>query len=161
MPAQFSVSRTIRIAAPPTAVWPYIASLREWERWSPWERLDAGVERDYSGPQQGAGARSRWSGNRRAGRGEIEIVEAEPPRELVAVVRHERPRRTTSSTTLTLTAHDGTTEVDWAMTGEMNLATRIIARCRPLDGRVGKDFERGLQSLRRLVEEGQAGPPGS
>lgn len=153
MAAQFSVSRTIGIAAPPTAVWPHIASLREWERWSPWERLDAGVKRDYSGPEQGVGARSQWRGNRRAGRGEIEIVEAEPPHELVAVVRHRRPRRTTSTTTLTLTARDGVTEVDWAMTGEMNLATRIIGRCRPLDGRVGPDFERGLQNLKRLVED--------
>lgn len=153
MPAQFSVSRTIRIAAAPTAVWPHIASLREWERWSPWERRDPHVERSYAGPEQGAGASSRWSGNRRAGRGQIEIVEAEPPHELVALVRHERPRRTTSTTTLTLTAHDGATEVDWAMTGEMNLATRLIARCRPLDGRVGPDFERGLQNLKRIVED--------
>lgn len=154
MSAPFSVSRTLRIAAPPTVVWPHIARLRDWERWSPWERLDPRVERDYSGPDEGVGARSRWRGNRRAGRGEIEIVEADPPHELVARICFERPRRTTSTTTLTLTPHDGLTEVDWAMTGEMNLATRIVGRLRPLDRLVGRDFECGLENLRRVVEDG-------
>ena len=65
--ATFTVSRSAPVAAPTETVRPLVADLRAWQRWSPWEALDADLKRTYSGSDSGVGARYAWAGNRKAG----------------------------------------------------------------------------------------------
>ena len=39
-PDTFQVERSTRLAAPPAAVYATVVDFRQWERWSPWAKLD-------------------------------------------------------------------------------------------------------------------------
>jgi hypothetical protein len=78
--AEYEVTRSTTIAAPPEHIRPPIENFHEWRRWSPWEELDPDLRREYSGPESGPGAAYAWEGNRKAGRGRMEILDVQPER---------------------------------------------------------------------------------
>lgn len=78
-PPVFEVRRTALIKAPPEKIFALIDDLRGWRAWSPYENLDPGMARDYSGPESGPGAAYAWRSDGRAGVGRMAIVEAEAP----------------------------------------------------------------------------------
>ncbi len=73
----WTVERSTTIDAAPERVYEQLADFHQWRSWSPWEDLDPDLQRDYSGPESGTGAVYRWSGNRKAGSGRMEIVSAD------------------------------------------------------------------------------------
>ena len=75
-PDTFSVQREVSIKAPPQKIAALLTDFREWQAWSPWETLDPGMQRTYSGPASGKGARYAWQGNDKVGAGRMEIIEA-------------------------------------------------------------------------------------
>ena len=76
--AEFSLSRSIRVQADAARVHGLVDDFREWQRWSPWEGLDPDLNRDYSGPDRGVGSTYHWSGNKKAGEGEMRITGSTP-----------------------------------------------------------------------------------
>lgn len=108
--AGYVVERSTEIAAPVERLHALIADLRRWEAWSPWADLDPDMHREYSGPESGVGARSAWSGNRRAGAGRMEVV-ADAPERVDVDLRFEKPFRSESSVAFLLVPTDRGTEV--------------------------------------------------
>src|ERR1700760_2112798 len=82
-PDTFRVTRAATIKAAPEAVFPLIASFREWGKWSPWERRDPALKRTFSGAERGTGAVYAWDGNRNVGAGRMEITKATAPSDIV------------------------------------------------------------------------------
>ena len=70
----FEVTRSASIAADPGRLHELIDDFHQWTQWSPWEALDPEMQRTYSGPSAGKGARYAWQGNRKAGEGSMEIT---------------------------------------------------------------------------------------
>jgi len=149
--ASFTVSRSALVAAPTEAVRPLVADLRAWQRWSPWEALDADLKRTYSGPDSGVGARYAWQGNRKAGAGMMEIV-AETPQSLRLELQFLKPWRSTNQVDFTFTPRDEGTEVTWTMSGTNTGLAKVFARFMNFDKLVGPDFEQGLAKLKALAE---------
>jgi hypothetical protein len=147
----FSMSRSNTVGAPSDRVHGLVDDFRQWQQWSPWEGLDPALERRYLGPASGVGSRYRWSGNRKAGEGEMEIVESTPSR--VAVdLQFLKPFKARNLTTFDLEqVGGGHTRVVWTMSGRrgvlMSLAGRLF-----FDRSIGKDFDRGLASLKAAAE---------
>ena len=75
----FTVERSATVDAPAESIYPHIADFHRWTSWSPWEGVDPDLRRSYTGPESGIGAKYAWSGNRKAGRGSMEIVRATVP----------------------------------------------------------------------------------
>lgn len=147
----FSMSRSTIINASADQVHGLVDDFRLWPQWSPWEGLDPALERTYSGPASGVGSRYHWSGNKKAGEGEMEIVESIPAR--VAVdLQFLKPFKARNLTTFDLQqAGEGQTRVVWTMSGRrgvvMSLAGKLF-----FDRAIGKDFDKGLASLRSAAE---------
>jgi hypothetical protein len=149
--AQFSMSRSTTVDAPTGRVHGLVDDFREWRQWSPWEGLDPDLERTYSGPSSGVGSRYRWSGNRRAGQGEMEILESTPSRVSVDL-RFLKPFKARNLTTFDLEqVGGGHTRVVWTMSGTRSLVMSLAGRLF-LDRSIGKDFDRGLASLKTAAE---------
>jgi len=55
-PADYRVVRSRTIAAPPDVVHAYVSDFHKWPEWSPWEKLDPAMKRDFSGAPSGTGA---------------------------------------------------------------------------------------------------------
>lgn len=143
----FSLERSRVIAAPPERIYPLVADFRAWTAWSPWEGLDPDLKRTYGGPESGVGATYAWEGNRRAGSGSMEILQATEPSDVRIRLLFRRPWKADNQTTFELRPEGAGTRVTWRMTGENAGMARIFARVLNMDKLVGKDFEKGLARL--------------
>ena len=148
--ADFSLSRSTRIDAPPARVHALLDDFHQWQRWSPWEGLDPALELTYSGPAAGVGSTYRWSGNKKAGEGEMRMTESTVSR--VAVdLEFLKPFKATNVTTFDLAPTAGGTAVTWTMTGVRKPAMAFVGKVF-FDQAIAKDFDRGLASLKREAE---------
>jgi hypothetical protein len=77
-PADFRVTRSATIAAPPAAVFAQVNDLHNWQAWSPWEKLDPGLKRSYVGAPAGTGAVYAWVGDKKVGEGRMTVTESRP-----------------------------------------------------------------------------------
>jgi hypothetical protein len=151
MASTYKVERTQHIDAPPDAVRERVVDLRRWEAWSPWEELDADLQRSYGGPPSGVGAWYEWEGNRKAGKGRMEIIGAD-----ASTVRIDlqflKPFKSHSNTVFELQPDGAGTLVTWSMVGPHTAMTKIMGLFLPMDKMVGPDFEKGLTRLRAEAE---------
>lgn len=151
MTGTYRVERRQHIDAPPSAVRERIVDLRRWQAWSPWEDLDHDLQRTYGGPDHGVGAWYEWSGNRKAGRGRMEIIGAD-----ATTVRFDlqflRPFRSHSNLTFQLRAEDDGTDVIWTLVGPTTRMTRVMGWFTSMDAMLGPDFEKGLLRLKADTE---------
>jgi uncharacterized protein YndB with AHSA1/START domain len=149
----YTVERSITVDAPPPLVYEQIADFRAWTAWSPWEGLDPHMSRTYSGADSGTGSAYAWSGNRKAGRGRMEVVEATKPSRVRIDLLFEKPFRSRSDTTFTVIPEGAGSRVTWSMSGENTLMTRVMGVVKSMDSMIGPDFEKGLVRLKRTTEE--------
>jgi hypothetical protein len=153
MASTYTVERTQHIDAPPEAVHERLVDLRRWETWSPWEELDDDLQRSYGGPPSGVGAWYEWEGNRKAGKGRMEIIDAD-----ASTVRLDlqflKPFKSHSNTVFELQPEGAGTRVTWSMVGPHTAITRIMGLFLPMDKMIGPDFEKGLVRLRAAAESG-------
>jgi hypothetical protein len=145
--SSYEVSRSAFIPAPPEEIFPLVNSFLEWTKWSPWEAVDPEMDRSYSGNDAGVGARYAWSGNRKAGSGNMEIVESDFPGSIKVRLEFTKPFKAVNPTSFTFTPADGGTRVTWRMTGENKGLAKVFALVVNMDKMVGGDFERGLAAL--------------
>ena len=148
----FEVVRSTTIAAPPERLHDLIDDFHQWRSWSPWEDVDPDLRREYSGAESGVGARYAWEGNRKAGKGNMEIVDTQPERVEVSL-RFEKPWKATNRVVFDLVpAGDGVTRVDWRMLGRTSGVAALFGKVMSMDRLVGKDFEKGLARLKSAAE---------
>jgi hypothetical protein len=152
----YAVTRSTVIPAPAKDVFPLVNSFREWPKWSPWETVDPDMQRTYSGAESGVGAKYAWSGNRKAGAGNMEIVESQEPDVIRIRLEFTKPFAAVNPTTFTFVPEGGGTRVTWAMTGEHKGIGKVFALFMNMDKMVGGDFEKGLSSLASVVGSGKA-----
>jgi|SRR3712207_2913669 len=152
--ADFEVVRSATISAGRDRVHGLIDDFHQWRSWSPWEDLDPDLQRAYSGAESGVGARYAWEGNRKAGKGHMEITDSKPERVEVRLT-FEKPWKATNQVVFDLTpAGDQATEVAWRMTGTNKGVAALFGKVFSMDRMVGKDFEKGLARLKAKAETG-------
>jgi uncharacterized protein YndB with AHSA1/START domain len=149
----YTVERSATIAAEPQRIYDQIVDFRKWMAWSPWEDLDPNQQRTFSGAESGPGAKYAWSGNRKAGRGRMEITKAQQPDEVQIALDFEKPFKSSNTIQFRLTPEaPGQTRVRWTMTGPKTLGTKIMGLFSSMDKMIGPDFEKGLARLKDAVE---------
>lgn len=151
--SSFEVVRSTSIAADPARVHSLVDDFHQWQSWSPWEELDPAQERTYAGADAGVGARYAWKGNRKAGQGCMEIIRS-TPHEVAVALEFLKPFKAENTVTFELEPVAAGTDVTWRMTGEQKGLMAIVGRFLPMDKWVGKDFENGLERLKREAERG-------
>jgi uncharacterized protein YndB with AHSA1/START domain len=148
----YTVQRSTTIAAPPARVYDLVTDFHSWTAWSPWEGLDPDLKRTYSGSESGAGAVYSWTGNRKAGEGQMKIIQATAPSTVRIDLQFVKPFKSRSETIFTIAPAGTGTHVTWTMTGQKTLATKIMGLFKSMDAMVGPDFEKGLARLKSRAE---------
>jgi uncharacterized protein YndB with AHSA1/START domain len=148
---KFSVTRSVRIDAPPDRVYPLVAEPRAWARWSAWNQRDPAMHIDYSGPESGAGAKWAWK-SESEGDGEMSFTAAEPDKRVVYAL-YFPDFGTTSAGELLLMPEAGGTRVTWSMNGDMGHNPLFHWLALFADDIVGKDFDLGLAKLKAVAEK--------
>ena len=147
----FRIGRMRYMLASPASIFPLMNSPREALRWSPFEK-DPNAKRTFSGPATGVGAKYAWEGNSKMGAGDIEIIESVPDSRVVLRLNMIKPIKATNEVVYELESIDGGTEVLWTMQGPQNIIGKVMNVFIDCEKMVGRDFERGLTNLKKLVE---------
>lgn len=150
--ASFTISRSSEIAAPTATVHALISDYHLWVDWSPWEGIDPDLQRTYSGPDSGVGAKYAWVGNKKVGSGTMETI-SDTPERIEIRLEFTVPWKAVNTTTFELAERDGKTAVTWTMTGRHEGVRGLLMRLMPMDKIIGKDFEKGLRQLDRAAAQ--------
>ena len=79
MSSKFSMERSIVINANEQVIFDQVNILKNWEKWSPWQKMDLTSKMTYFGPESGVGAGYTWvSENKSTGSGTLTISESVP-----------------------------------------------------------------------------------
>lgn len=152
-PNTFTLSRSIAIDAPPEKIAALLTDFHQWQSWSPWEKLDPGMQRSFSGADKGVGAVYAWQGNKDVGSGRMEIVEAASPARTVVKLDFVEPFASSNVTTFTLVPAGRGTSVTWTMSGPMLFVSKLMTVFVSMDAMIGKDFDKGLAQLKSAAEK--------
>jgi hypothetical protein len=151
-PDTFRVERSVIINAPAEKIFPLINDFREWEPWSPWEKVDPAVKRSYSGAASGEGAVYEWNGNKNIGQGRMEIVESLPPSKVKLKIDFIKPFEAHNTIEFTLIPQGDSTLITQAMYGPSPFISRLMGIFCSMDKMVGRKYEEGLANLKALSE---------
>jgi hypothetical protein len=150
-PDTFHFERATTINASPEKVQPFLTDFHKWQAWSPWEKLDPGMKRTYSGAESGTGAVYAWEGNSDVGAGRMEITGATPA-QVDIKLDFTAPMATSNRTKFVLSPGMGGTNVTWSMDGPMPYMSKLMTVFVSMDSLLSKDFEAGLANLKAAAE---------
>lgn len=154
-PEDFRLARSTKISASRNVTFAQVDDFHNWEHWSPWAKLDPQMKVTFGGPERGTGATYAWEGNDQVGAGKMTILESKPG-ELVRIqLEFLRPFAATNTTDFTFDTVGDQTEVHWVMTGKNDFMGKAMGLLLNIDELVGKDFEKGLASLKATAEGAQ------
>ena len=151
-PADFRITRTATVAAPPAAVFAQVNDFHKWEAWSPWAKLDPSMNTTYDGPAEGTGAIYTWAGDGKVGEGRMTLTESHPSDLIRIKLEFLKPMAATNTTEFTFKPEGNQTAVTWSMTGTNNFIGKAFALVMNMDKMVGGDFEKGLAQLKSVLE---------
>lgn len=152
-PADFRITRSAVMAAPPAAVFAQLNDFHNWQAWSPWAKLDPSAKNTFSGPSAGTGAGFAWSGNSEVGEGKMTITESRPDELILINLEFLKPFEAASTTEFTFRPEGGQTVVTWTMSGKNNFVGKAMSLLMNCDKMVGGQFEQGLANMKSLVEK--------
>lgn len=151
-PADFSVQRNITIAAPPATVFGLVNDFHQWDKWSPWAKLDPAMKTTFEGPESGAGAIYTWVGNSDVGEGKMTILESRAPEQVGIELEFIKPMAATNTSEFSFKPEGDATSVTWTMAGKNNFVGKAFCLFVDMDAMVGADFEKGLAAMKAAAE---------
>lgn len=158
-PKEIQASRSIEIDAPATAVYKHVGDLKNWKAWMPWYQNDPEMQLEWGEQTAGVGGHYAWS-SENSGNGKMKIIEAAPGESMRTEIEFDG-MGTSYGTWNFEPTEAGQTKVTWGMQAEdpvpFPMRGMLIAMGvqKQLDG----DFDQGLASLKKVVEETQANLP--
>ncbi|MDQ0568448.1 uncharacterized protein YndB with AHSA1/START domain [Variovorax paradoxus] len=152
-PDTFRVERTARIQAPAEKIFPLIGDFHRWGTWSPYEKLDPEMKREFGGTPSGKGATYAWDSKGKAGAGRMEIMESSPSSRIAIKLDFIKPFEGHNTAEFTLKPEGDATQVTWAMYGPNPYVAKLMGIFFNMDQMIGKDFEAGLASLKTATEK--------
>jgi len=151
MPSQVSVSRDLVINAPAEKIFPHVANLKAFNKWSPWADMDPDMKVAFSGAEDGIGQVMSWQSTE-MGEGSMTVTESTANERLVTAL--DFGQMGTASARFDLASDTGGTKVTWSMISE--LGNNPIARWfgPMIKSDVSETYDKGLAKL-RVVAEGE------
>ncbi len=151
-PDEFRVQRSGLVNAPGDVVFAIINDLHQWERWSPYQKFDPQMKKSFEGSALGPGAIYTWSGNNKAGEGQLTIVESKPNEFVKMNLEFTRPFKCENQVTFAIVPDGAGTRVSWILDGKNNLMSKVFHLFMNMDTMIGKQFEEGLATLDTVAQ---------
>jgi hypothetical protein len=155
-PSEYRIVRSRVVSGPPDVVHAYVNDFHKWPEWSPWEKKDPDLKREYSGAAEGPGAVYGWAGNKEVGEGRMTITDSRPPQSITICLEFFKPFAGTSTAQFDFTPAGSGTNVTWAMTGERNFMAKTLDFFLNMDKMIGTEFENGLAALETAASRATA-----
>lgn len=154
-PSSYTVARTTTVNAPPAAVYGLVSDFQKWPTWSPWEELDPGMKKSFTGEAGAVGATYHWTSDKDdVGEGEMTITAVKANESVDYKLEFIKPFAAVNETGFKLASHGSATDVTWTMVGSKNFMLKGMMLFMDIEGFVAKDFDKGLAKLKTLAEAG-------
>ena len=152
-PDTYTVTRTATVAAPPEQVFGLVNDFHQWEKWSPWGKIDPNMKTIYEGAAAGSGAIYKWAGNSDVGEGQMTILESQPNDRVKINLEFLKPFESKAITEFTFKPEGAGTAVEWKMAGDNNMMGKVFSLAMGgMDKMIGPDFEKGLGQMKAAAE---------
>ncbi|MGZ5917292.1 MAG: SRPBCC family protein [Methyloceanibacter sp.] len=150
LPSHVTVYRSVVINASEGVVFPYLNNLHRFVDWSPWAARDPQLRVTYAGPEEGKGAHTEWTSEKRSvGAGSMEITGSDPNRHLDLVVSFNGM----DGTSYYEVAPSGSgSKVTWGFGVDMGGNPFRRWQGLMLDRIVGTEYRDGLAKLKDRIE---------
>lgn len=152
LPTSYTVERSVVVDAGPEKVHEYVGDLNKWEEWAPWKEEDPTIVITRGEKTKGVGASQSWVGE--SGDGALTITKDSPQEGIEYDLVFEGGLYECQSSMMYEELEDGDTKVTWKMNGDMNSPIIGGYFALMMDSMVGEMFDRGLNNLKRAVENG-------
>lgn len=151
LPSEVKVKRSIVVNAPIDRVFDQVNDLRNWEKWSPWKRMDPSMEMTFSNPPVGQNAFYKWvSTDKRLGKGTCTLSKVVPNEEIVTALEADWGK---AAATFNF-AHKGDgIEVTWKMDNHVGMMPWNKYFGMMMKGELKKQFDNGLKAIKFYTEK--------
>ena len=152
LPREFTVARSIVIAAPAERVHRFVDDLSTWPRWSPFDTEDPNIVWDDSPQLAGVGARRAWK-SKKMGDGSQSITASDPKTGVSMKLAMTGGCMEPFDIRFDYAPEAGGTRVTWTDSGRLPAAPhwRWMGKLM-IEPMCGKAFEKGLAALKKVVE---------
>lgn len=158
MPGTATLERSLVMKGSANAIYDQVNTLKNWEKWSPWFKMEPSQALTYNEIASGTGAAYSWKGEK-TGEGTITLTEVIPSQLIKMNLAFKGQGDATSSFTF---AKEGEgTKVTWSFESEIGgnpfgrLFWGTVGK-----SMVGQSFEEGLRSLDELTANMKETPAG-
>ncbi len=152
LPSSVTTERTVLIEAPPDRVYARLIDLKKFTDWSPWAKLDPDAQYTFEGTPEGPGQVMKWSStHEQVGSGSQEIMEATPNENIKVAL--DFGDMGTARSWYTLKPEGAGTQVTWGFATDLGNNPLMRWMGIKFDDWIEADFDRGLASLKQVVEK--------
>lgn len=147
------VTRSITIDRPAKTIFKSMDSMRDFNEWSPWSKLDPNTQYSYSGENEGAGSKMNWTSEQQTvGSGSQEITEFKPHEFIKYEIYFESQGDDPSWASFDIKENNGSSVVTWSF--DSDFKGDVLKRYYGLmmDDMLGPALEEGLTNLKNVVE---------
>lgn len=148
----YHIERSIEIDAPHAVVMEQVQLFKNFAKWSPWNSLDPNMKETFEGTDGQPGAVYKWEGNNDVGIGQQTIKMASADRVDIEV-KFKEPWETTVPSFFKLEPAGNNIKVSWAIDLHIGFPWNGMAMFTDVNTGVGKDYERGLNNLKKVCED--------
>lgn len=147
------LQKSVSINATPDLVWTETNSLKAIDNWSPWNKLDPNMKKEWTGTTGEIGEKVCWEGNEDAGKGCQELVKIDSvARKIDTQVKFLTPYESEADFSVSIMPVGNTSRATWSFTSNIPFPFSPMKLFFSLEDSMGKDFEEGLQNLKNRSE---------
>ncbi len=142
------VERKVTINTPVDKVYSVISDFNHWTAWSPWLIMEPEATVNVANDAK----YYDWEG-KRVGSGNMKILKEDTNRRVDYDLNFLKPWKSKAKVSFILDSKGDKTDVTWTM--DSSLPFFMFFMKKMMEGFVGMDYERGLNMLKELVEDGE------
>ncbi len=147
---KYHFEKTVVINAPVEEVYPHIASMKAFNEWNPWLKMDPNLKMDYTGTEGTVGDKYCWtSTDKNVGNGCQEITALVPNQKQSTKMAFEGMGDAYSD--LILTPQGGQTIVTWTLDSELERPMNLMSLF--MNSAMDKSYGEGLAKLKEICEK--------
>ena len=149
----YRIDRSVKVSAEPAKIFAVLRDFRQFEHWSPWEKLDPKMQKTFEGETGAAGSYYHWAGNKEVGEGTMTILDTQNNEGVDLRLEFFRPFASQATVRWSIApAGDGGQVVTWTMKGKhANLMAKAFAPM--MTSMLTKNFDEGLAKLKAYCEK--------
>lgn len=149
----YRIERSVKVSASPADLFAILRDFRQFEHWSPWEKLDPKMVKTFEGETGASGSYYHWSGNKEVGEGTMTVLDTQTDEGVDLRLEFFRPFASQAKVRWSITpAGDGSQIVTWTMKGKHpNLMAKAFGAV--MSSMLTKNFDEGLAKLKAHAEK--------